>query len=154
MIRQWSCDEHIKCVAYDTEVLPAGEEGADRGPFAAVLAASGTFQVQLSTAASGTLISPRQEAVACHNCSHDTCDETTHVAQIWDLTTGKLKHTAKKAAPKVRYQSLRDSCRARSAHHQHITSTSPAHIIARRSRDVCSECSFDARPSVHRLEAP
>ena len=46
MIRQWSCDEHVKCVAYDTEVLPAGEEGADRGPFAAVLAASGTFQVR------------------------------------------------------------------------------------------------------------
>ena len=45
VIRQWSCDEHVKCVAYDTEVLPAGEEGADRGPFAAVLAASGTFQV-------------------------------------------------------------------------------------------------------------
>ena len=64
MIRQWSCDEHVKCVAYDTEVLPAGEDGADRGPFVAVLAASGMFQ-------------------------------------IWDLTTGKLKHTAKKVAPKV-----------------------------------------------------
>ena len=48
VIRQWSCDEHVKCVAYDTEVLPAGEEGADRGPFVAVLAASGLFQVLLA----------------------------------------------------------------------------------------------------------
>ena len=53
VIRQWSCDEHIKCVAYDTEVLPAGEEGADRGPFAAVLAASGTFQVHCRSRSSG-----------------------------------------------------------------------------------------------------
>jgi hypothetical protein len=51
VIRSMSCDEHVKSVAYDTEVPSADADGPSGCTYVATLAASGLLQVRVLSAA-------------------------------------------------------------------------------------------------------
>ena len=61
-------------------------------------------------------------------CAEFDYNATSHVMQIWDLTTGKLKHTAKKAAPKVRCEAREEQLTCTTCTYQQMWYQQPEHM--------------------------
>ena len=65
-----SCDGHIKCVAYDTEVPTAEADGPDGCTFVATLTAAGLLQVRASSAAGAAVLGqPTESKVGVANAA-------------------------------------------------------------------------------------